>query len=61
MLYTKAMITTSTITTTIIINTIRTDSKTFPNILSFRRSITFQSQLNIHIYIVRGRFVRIKI
>ena len=41
-LYTKAVITTTSTTTTII-NTKRTEPKKFPNILSFRRSIPFQS------------------
>ena len=50
-LYTKAIINTTTVTTTIIINTKRTESKNIPNILSFQRSIPFQSQLKVHIYI----------
>ena len=45
-LYTEAVIT-ATITTTIIINTKSTESKKFPNILWFWRSIPFQSQLKI--------------
>ena len=49
-LYTKVVITT-TITTTVIINTKRVKSKKFPNILSLRRTIPFQLQLKIHIYV----------
>ena len=51
-LYTKAVINTTTVTTTIIINTKRTESKIIPNILSFQRSIPFQSQLKVYIYIL---------
>ena len=50
-LYTKVVITATTITTTAIINTKRPDSKKLPNILSLQRTIPFQSQLKIHIHV----------
>ena len=50
-LYTKAGITATTITATIIINSKRAEPKTVRNVLSLRRSITFQSQLKVHMYV----------
>ena len=51
-LYTKVVITATTITTTVIINTKRHESKKFSNILSLRRTILFPSQLKIHIHVL---------
>ena len=50
-LHTKVVITATTITTTVIINTERPESKKLPNILSLQRTIPFQSQLKIHIHV----------
>ena len=60
-LYTKVVITATTITTTVIINTKRDESKKFPNILSLQRTILFQSQLKIYIYMYIDMYINVYI